>query len=132
MCIRDRCWPKAEHHAAAVLALAFHLDLAHHAVHALIVRHETIEAPLVLHVEADEHEARDARGKAQQVDERVEFVTQQIAQRGEQYVLPVSYTHLRAHETVLDLVCRLLLEKKKTIIYKSNIHTVAHKLLEKH
>src|SRR5664280_3338096 len=24
---------------------------------------------------------------------------------------PVSYTHLRAHETVLDLVCRLLLEK---------------------
>ena len=36
----------------------------------------------------------------------------------------VSYTHLRAHETVLDLVCRLLLEKKKnktktTEIYKT-------------
>eukprot|EP00656_Telonema_subtile_P043425 TRINITY_DN4978_c0_g1_i3.p1 TRINITY_DN4978_c0_g1~~TRINITY_DN4978_c0_g1_i3.p1 ORF type:complete len:134 (+),score=27.14 TRINITY_DN4978_c0_g1_i3:39-440(+) len=29
------------------------------------------------------------------------------------YYYPVSYTHLRAHETVLDLVCRLLLEKKK-------------------
>ena len=28
-------------------------------------------------------------------------------------IRPVSYTHLRAHETVLDLVCRLLLEKKK-------------------
>ena len=27
----------------------------------------------------------------------------------------VSYTHLRAHETVLDLVCRLLLEKKKPL-----------------
>ena len=27
---------------------------------------------------------------------------------------PVSYTHLRAHETVLDLVCRLLLDKNKT------------------
>ena len=27
----------------------------------------------------------------------------------------VSYTHLRAHETVLDLVCRLLLEKKKQV-----------------
>ena len=27
--------------------------------------------------------------------------------------VPVSYTHLRAHETVLDLVCRLLLEKKR-------------------
>ena len=26
---------------------------------------------------------------------------------------PVSYTHLRAHETVLDLVCRLLLDTKQ-------------------
>mgnify|MGYP003380034079 CR=1 FL=1 len=34
---------------------------------------------------------------------------------GEIYpITPVSYTHLRAHETVLDLVCRLLLENKKT------------------
>ena len=33
----------------------------------------------------------------------------------------VSYTHLRAHETVLDLVCRLLLEKKQTPI--SNTHS---------
>ena len=31
----------------------------------------------------------------------------------EKTIFPVSYTHLRAHETVLDLVCRLLLEKKK-------------------
>ena len=30
--------------------------------------------------------------------------------------MPVSYTHLRAHETVLDLVCRLLLEKKNPVI----------------
>src|SRR5674476_1627018 len=30
---------------------------------------------------------------------------------------PVSYTHLRAHETGRNLVCRLLLEKKK-----KNIH----------
>ena len=29
---------------------------------------------------------------------------------------PVSYTHLRAHETRHDLVCRLLLEKKKPTI----------------
>ena len=28
-------------------------------------------------------------------------------------VTPVSYTHLRAHETKANLVCRLLLEKKK-------------------
>ena len=34
-------------------------------------------------------------------------------------VKTVSYTHLRAHETVLDLVCRLLLEKTK--------HTINHR-----
>src|SRR5428012_19913 len=28
---------------------------------------------------------------------------------------PVSYTHLRAHETRHELVCRLLLEKKKRV-----------------
>src|SRR5450756_2421822 len=33
-------------------------------------------------------------------------------------LVPVSYTHLRAHETRHDLVCRLLLEKKK----KNNQH----------
>src|SRR5665811_976022 len=32
---------------------------------------------------------------------------------GSHPAMAVSYTHLRAHETVLDLVCRLLLEKKK-------------------
>ena len=42
---------------------------------------------------------------------------------------PVSYTHLRAHETVLDLVCRLLLEKKKTTCTKVSttlIHTITN------
>src|SRR5665811_2629702 len=44
-----------------------------------------------------------------------EVTVQRIAVTPEQVPLwnlptPVSYTHLRAHETVLDLVCRLLLE----------------------
>ena len=37
---------------------------------------------------------------------------------------PVSYTHLRAHETVLDIVCRLLLEKKK---YAPEMHELHRK-----
>ena len=38
----------------------------------------------------------------------------EMLKEGAQVSAPaVSYTHLRAHETVLDLVCRLLLEKKK-------------------
>src|SRR5678816_1932439 len=32
---------------------------------------------------------------------------------GSKAIMPVSYTHLRAHETPEHLVCRLLLEKKK-------------------
>mgnify|MGYP003377962894 CR=1 FL=1 len=42
---------------------------------------------------------------------------------------PVSYTHLRAHETVLDLVCRLLLGKTNNItphsetVYQYTEHT---------
>ena len=36
----------------------------------------------------------------------------------------VSYTHLRAHETVLDLVCRLLLEQKNN--YNTNPATHPH------
>ena len=35
----------------------------------------------------------------------------------------VSYTHLRAHETVLDLVCRLLLEKKKHYTIQLKLHS---------
>ena len=39
---------------------------------------------------------------------------------------PVSYTHLRAHETVLDLVCRLLLEKKNRQVAVDNYHMTNH------
>eukprot|EP00658_Telonema_sp_P-2_P013517 TRINITY_DN15120_c0_g1_i1.p1 TRINITY_DN15120_c0_g1~~TRINITY_DN15120_c0_g1_i1.p1 ORF type:complete len:161 (+),score=20.08 TRINITY_DN15120_c0_g1_i1:394-876(+) len=39
-------------------------------------------------------------------------------------LIPVSYTHLRAHETPEHLVCRLLLEKKK----KKNITSISHSL----
>ena len=38
---------------------------------------------------------------------------------------PVSYTHLRAHETVLDIVCRLLLEKKKNTTKQIATHLIS-------
>ena len=38
-----------------------------------------------------------------------------LKNRLEKFPIPVSYTHLRAHETPEHLVCRLLLEKKKQI-----------------
>ena len=42
------------------------------------------------------------------------------------HLYPVSYTHLRAHETVLDLVCRLLLAKKqKTLLYRDAILNIS-------
>eukprot|EP00831_Metopus_contortus_P029484 TRINITY_DN24255_c0_g1_i1.p2 TRINITY_DN24255_c0_g1~~TRINITY_DN24255_c0_g1_i1.p2 ORF type:complete len:100 (+),score=26.60 TRINITY_DN24255_c0_g1_i1:53-352(+) len=36
-----------------------------------------------------------------------------LLEASENSIRTVSYTHLRAHETSLHLVCRLLLEKKK-------------------
>ena len=55
------------------------------------------------------------------VDGGGDFFTEKIAGMGQnrcdagarRACAAVSYTHLRAHETVLDIVCRLLLEKKK-------------------
>ena len=62
------------------------------------------------------------------IDELVETIIQQYEEYGSatlervwqslfkvynQTLRTVSYTHLRAHETSLHLVCRLLLEKKK-------------------
>mgnify|MGYP007112138096 CR=1 FL=1 len=44
----------------------------------------------------------------------------------------VSYTHLRAHETVLDLVCRLLLEKKKKQSNKNFLFLVIQPYLNSH
>ena len=53
---------------------------------------------------------------------------------GREYILKeliaVSYTHLRAHETVLDLVCRLLLEKKNK--NPSSTHPILHLTLPYH
>eukprot|EP00658_Telonema_sp_P-2_P013720 TRINITY_DN15200_c0_g1_i1.p1 TRINITY_DN15200_c0_g1~~TRINITY_DN15200_c0_g1_i1.p1 ORF type:complete len:116 (+),score=22.13 TRINITY_DN15200_c0_g1_i1:138-485(+) len=42
-----------------------------------------------------------------------ETYTAQPALHFMDWIAPVSYTHLRAHETPEHLVCRLLLEKKK-------------------
>ena len=41
---------------------------------------------------------------------------------------PVSYTHLRAHETVLELVCRLLLEKKHCYYAQHSVSPTSHLL----
>ena len=48
-------------------------------------------------------------------EDRLAGVQQLARSWGIVVIMPVSYTHLRAHETVLDLVCRLLLEKKQNI-----------------
>ena len=44
----------------------------------------------------------------------------QIMRLGWKVFIPVSYTHLRAHETVLDIVCRLLLDKNTTLNHITN------------
>src|SRR5450756_1913701 len=56
---------------------------------------------------------RPAGGRS--VEEICHGHTSPVAAEGDRRLAvgPVSYTHLRAHETRHDLVCRLLLEKKK-------------------
>ena len=46
-------------------------------------------------------------------EERIDLLAQVAIWYYEEGLNPVSYTHLRAHETPEHLVCRLLLEKKK-------------------
>ena len=50
---------------------------------------------------------------ATEVERRVAFLASFLKKTGMKTLVPVSYTHLRAHETKANLVCRLLLEKKK-------------------
>ena len=71
----------------------------------------------------DEQRERDNTVERQlyaQPDEQIVFhIGRLVHEKGASVLIeaipfvPVSYTHLRAHETVLDLVCRLLLEKKQ-------------------
>ena len=42
-----------------------------------------------------------------------EVLMDALVRKGVKHLTAVSYTHLRAHETGRNLVCRLLLEKKK-------------------
>ena len=49
-------------------------------------------------------------------NKKINIISQNTASKNaiiERHIIAVSYTHLRAHETCADLVCRLLLEKKK-------------------
>ena len=48
------------------------------------------------------------------------------------YLAPVSYTHLRAHETVLDLVCRLLLDTKHAHCYTARMQDYARAKRQNH
>ena len=54
-------------------------------------------------------EGPDGAGKTTQI----ELLRDYLSDKGYD-IIAVSYTHLRAHETDSYLVCRLLLEKKKT------------------
>ena len=50
------------------------------------------------------------------------YAQQWLRHRPGSDVAPVSYTHLRAHETEPDLVCRLLLDKKKNNLLNKFLH----------
>ena len=61
-------------------------------------------------------------GHIELIDESNDFYIIEDHLKSLESLISVSYTHLRAHETVLDLVCRLLLEKKKNYNSKNITH----------
>src|SRR5665811_194023 len=101
MCIRDRAWADAGRPLTVAVNLSARnlLDERLPAMLAELLTVHGVPAAL-LELEVTESALMTEPGRAQRLLER-------LARLG-----AVSYTHLRAHETVLDLVCRLLLEKK--------------------
>src|SRR5450756_2357917 len=67
--------------------------------------------------DGDERRPSDIRFREAVVESpeysRLSSESRMLESRLEKLAFPVSYTHLRAHETRHDLVCRLLLEKNK-------------------
>ena len=76
--------------------------------------HDTFSVPLYAPMPMQATSETNAKGSNVLIDaRRLSVLYPQAFRRGGSVrASPVSYTHLRAHETVLDLVCRLLLEKK--------------------
>mgnify|MGYP003380093573 CR=1 FL=1 len=75
-------------------------------------RRQPLELDLVLTADLAPAGASDALADTVDYGAVADAVVAACAQRHYD-LLAVSYTHLRAHETVLDLVCRLLVEQKK-------------------
>src|SRR5665811_2512220 len=103
MCIRDRALAGRGQRARRA---AFELPADHLEGQVLVALHaeDAHQAPeIVLRVQAV------AGLRAARRDQALLLAVPQLADAdvGELAVQAVSYTHLRAHETVLDLVCRL-------------------------
>ena len=74
----------------------------------------TIEHEYRLPREVDHHKLQEAWNTTAQANPILRTRMIPTSQLG---CVPVSYTHLRAHETDSYLVCRLLLEKKKYAVF---------------
>ena len=90
-----------------------------------------VEAPIPVQKPVHTAIDKEAKKELQKVQKQFQQLEEKIAQlnkkKTELESSPVSYTHLRAHETVLDLVCRLLLEKKNIKTSTYNILTSPQK-----
>ena len=123
MCIRDRVYHALRLGAVAYCAKDVPPDGLLNTIHAVFDGNYVVNNQVLTDEEIGAwFQQRAARYNAYPTEEQpsgtytplspremeiLEFVTRGASNKA------VSYTHLRAHETVLDLVCRLLLEKKK-------------------
>src|SRR5665811_2464972 len=60
-------------------------------------------------IDVDPSQRKQRRLRHERDPREIKILSLHVRERTTAYPRSVSYTHLRAHETVLDLVCRLLL-----------------------
>src|SRR5665811_2179550 len=88
-----------ERDAAANYAVSLASIFKSHLVSVAFVYDPMVSANLIVGIPAELIDAQRAATR---------HLANEAVARFEALAKPVSYTHLRAHETVLDLVCRLL------------------------
>ena len=117
MCIRDRFFDLlGEERCAEITHVS--ADSARWITNAVTAKcPQAVQCADPFHVVAWATDALDELRRETWNDARKLARTEPKRQRG-----PVSYTHLRAHETVLDLVCRLLLETTQQKTQTTNLN----------
>eukprot|EP00658_Telonema_sp_P-2_P023863 TRINITY_DN19573_c0_g3_i1.p1 TRINITY_DN19573_c0_g3~~TRINITY_DN19573_c0_g3_i1.p1 ORF type:complete len:518 (+),score=171.95 TRINITY_DN19573_c0_g3_i1:108-1661(+) len=112
------------------LALQKQVELQNHEIRKTLAQVAQVEQRVQADTTALEQENTDLSSSKRDLALENHNLGQQLKEIQKAYYVPVSYTHLRAHETPEHLVCRLLLEKKKNKLIMTKVTYLHIKLYE--